>query len=229
MLEHEAAVHAELEGMLASALDIAAFEEISRATDSPITLDADECLVVGGRNAFRLVETTQSLGRLKGWTGGIGAPVGPIGVGIGRVNASYEAGPLELAVTDPAAYKKLLEPESGSFHVTNRRAIYLGRVRTGEWRFSDVIAVQQVDNTPDQSTDVNDGVLDIPAATVFHMRGEGNVAGIAYPSTNAHLVRVRIQFAMAIDAGGLEGFAKEIEQRLADLGPPSLPDQSRAV
>jgi len=218
MLEHEASVHAELEGMLASALDIAAFEEISRATDSPITLDADECLVMGGRNAFRLVETTQLPGKMKGWTGGIGTPVGPIGVGIGRVNASYEAGPLELAVTDPTDFRNCVEPESGSFYITSQRAIYLGRARTGEWPFSKVIAMQQIDNSPDQTTGDRDGFFDIPAATIFHMRDESDVAGVAYPSTNAHLVRIRIEFAMAIHAQELDAFASDVERTLAEAG-----------
>jgi len=219
MLEYEATVRAELEAMVASALDIAAFEEISRATDSPIALDADEYLVMGVRDAFRLVETAQPPGKLKGWTGGVGTPVGPLGAGIGRINASYEVGPNDLAVTDPAGFQNRMEPESGSFYITNRRAVYLGRARTGEWPFSKVIAIQQIDNTDDHTLGADDAFLDIPAATVFHMRGERDVAGVAYPSMNAHLVRVRLQFAMAIHADGLSDFAMETEQHLTDLNP----------
>lgn len=204
--------------MLASARDLAAFQEISKTTSSPIPLDSDEYLVMGVKDAFRLVETSQPPGKLRGWTGGVGAPVGPVGAGIGRINATYEVGPMELKVTDPANFQNTAFPESGSFYITNRRALYLGRARTGEWPFSKVIAVQQIDNTPDQSTDEADAFQAIPAATVFHMRGERDVAGVAYPSTNAHLVRVRIEFAMAVHAQELDAFASGVEQNLAEAG-----------
>jgi hypothetical protein len=205
--------------MLASARDLPAFQKISRATVSPIPLEHDEYLVMGVEDAFRLVETSQPPGKLRGWTGGIGAPVGPVGVGIGRINATYDVGPMELRVTDPANFQNTIFPESGSFYITSERALYLGKARTGEWAFSNVIAVQQIDNTPDQSTDVADAFQAIPAATVFHVRGERDVAGIAYPSTSAHLVRIRIAFAMAIHNDDLESFAEDIEEALTEMAP----------
>lgn len=218
-IEHEAAVHSELEAMLASARDLAAFEEISRATQSPIGLEPDEYLVMGVQNAFRLVETSLPPGKLRGWTGGLGAPIGPVGVGVGRINATYDVGPMELRVTDPANFQNTAFPESGSFYITNRRALYLGSARTGEWPFSKVIAVQQIDNAPYQATGEDDGFYDIPAATVFHVRDERDVAGIAYPSTNAHLIRIRIAFAMAIHTNELETFASDVEDQLSHLAP----------
>lgn len=217
--EHGVAVRAELEAMLASARDLPAFEEISRATQSPIGLETGEYLVMGVQDAFRLVETSRPPGKLRGWTGGLGMPIGPIGTGVGRINATYDVGPLELRVTDPANFQNTAFPESGSFYITNRRALYLGRARTGEWPFSKVIAVQQIDNAPNQATGEDDAFYDIPTATVFHVRDERDVAGIAYPSTNAHLIRIRIAFAMAIQANELETFASHVEARMAGLGP----------
>ena len=218
--EHEVAVRAELEAMLASARNLDAFEAISRDTGSPIALEDDEYLVMGVQNAFRLVETSRPPGKLKGWTGGLGAPLGPIAAGVGRINASYEVGPFELQVTDPADFHRRLMPEAGSFFITNHRALYLGRARTGEWAFSKVIALQQIDNSPDHATGERDGYFDIPTATVFHMRDERDVAGVAYPSPNAHLIRIRIDFAMAIHSDSLESFASTIEQRLETLTAP---------
>jgi hypothetical protein len=219
--EHEAAVRAELEAMLASARDLDAFEAISRDTVSPIVLECEEYLVMGVQNAFRLVETSRPPGKLKGWTGGLGAPLGPIAAGLGRINASYEVGPFELQVTDPADFRQRLMPEAGSFFITNHRAQYLGRARTGEWPFSKVVALQQIDNSPNHSTGERDGYFDIPTATVFHMRDERDVAGVAYPSPNAHLIRIRIDFAMAIQSNRLESFASTIEQQLETLTAPS--------
>ena len=219
VVEHEAAVRSELEAMLASAQDLAAFEEISRATDSPIGLEPGEYLVMGVQDAFRLIETSRPPGKLKGWTGGLGAPIGPVGVGVGRINATYDVGPMELRVTDPANFQNTAFPESGSFYITNDRALYLGKARTGEWPFSKVIAVQQIDNAPDQATGEDDACYDIPAATVFHVRDERDVAGIAYPSTNAHLIRSRIAFAVAIEANELEAFASDVEDQLSALVP----------
>ena len=217
VIEHETAVRSELDAMLASARDLAAFEEISRATQSPIALEYDEYLVMGVQDAFRLVETSRPPGKLKGWTGGIGAPMGPVGVGVGRINATYDVGPMELRVADPANFQNTAYPESGSFYITNHRALYLGRARTGEWPFSKVIALQQMDNSPDRSTGEKDGYFDIPTATVFHMQDERDVAGVAYPSPNAHLIRIRIDFAMAIHSDSLESFASTVEQRLETL------------
>ena len=219
--EHEVAVRAELEAMLASARNLDAFEAISRDTGSPIALEDDEYLVMGVQNAFRLVETSRPPGKLKGWTGGLGAPLGPLAAGLGRINASYEVGPFELQVTDPADFHQRLMPEAGSFFITNHRALYLGRARTGEWAFSKVIALQQIDNSPDHATGERDGYFDIPTATVFHMRDERDVAGVAYPSPNAHLIRIRIDFAMAIHSDSLESFASTVEQRLEMLTSPS--------
>jgi hypothetical protein len=206
--------------MLASARDLDAFEAISRDTVSPIALKRDEYLVMGVQNAFRLVETSRPPGKLKGWTGGLGAPLGPLAAGVGRINASYEVGPFELQVTDPADFGQRLMPEAGSFFITNHRALYLGRARTGEWPFSKVIALQQIDNSPDHSTGEKDGYFDIPTATVFHMRDERDVAGVAYPSPNAHLIRIRIDFAMAIHSDSLGSFASTAEQRLETLTAP---------
>ena len=216
-IAHAEATRAELEVILAPARDLPRFQEISRAAVSPIPLDPDEYLVIGVDDAFRLVGTSQPPGKLRGWTGGVGVPVGPVGVGIGRINATYDVGPMDLRVTDPANFQNTAFPESGSFYVTSQRALYLGRARSGEWPFSKVIAVQQIDNTPDQSTDDADTFLAIPAATVFHVRGERDVAGVAYPSTNAHLVRIRIAFAMAIHADNLKAFASAVEDQMAAL------------
>jgi hypothetical protein len=76
-MDHEAAVRSELETMLASARDLAAFGEISTATPSPIALDPDEYLVVVVQDAFRLLETSRPAGKLRAWTGSVGTSIGP--------------------------------------------------------------------------------------------------------------------------------------------------------
>jgi hypothetical protein len=130
---------------------------------------------------------------------------------------------MEFRVTDPSNFQNTAFPESGSFYLPNRRALSLGKARTDEWPFSKVIAVREIDNAPDQTTGEDDASydIDISAATVFHVRHESDVAGIAYPSTNAHLIRFRIHiaFAMAIEANELETFASDVEDRLSYLVP----------
>jgi hypothetical protein len=148
---------------------------------SPIPLDPDEDLVMGVQEAFRLVETSRPAGKLRGLTGSIGVPVQPVGAGIGRSNATCDVGPIELRVTDPANFQTTAFPESKSFYFTSKRVLYLAKARTGEWAFSNVIAVQQIDTTPDESTNDADAFQAIPAATMFHVQGERDVAGVAYP------------------------------------------------
>ncbi len=113
-------------------------------------------------------------------------------------------------------------PEGGDLAITNRRLVYLGIHRTVEWPYRQII---RVENQPEKAGITSELITErlvgfgyrSQSATLLHMRDRSHVSGIQYLTADADLVRLRMDFGVAVGTNKRREFAERLRAELAAL------------
>jgi len=156
--------------------------------DTGVLLEDGEVAVADIAGAL-LVETTRQPARFDGGYGGLSFPIlGPLRFEAGKQRGRVVPGDEAIQVAD-----------EGRVVLTTRRAIFLGGLRSIEWRLDNLITA----------------VHDPAGTTLLMVNDRDRNSGFAYPPDVAVEVQFRFELALAARRERLDGLQSSLEVEVA--------------
>jgi hypothetical protein len=177
-------------------------EQFTDRSDHGFMLENDE-FPVASISGSALLQVVRAPGQYRGGYGGVSFPIfGRVRGHVGGNRGTFVPGKESMTMTD-----------EGTTMITNKRVMFRGSVRTDEWKFSRMMAMEHAD---------------IGMTTIFMSSG-GKPEAIGYGNDVGAEVQFRFEIAAALARGTLERFLHELEaekahhQQVKPVPPPAAP------